>query len=170
MGLPSSKISNATNSNGAYQTLHALAKHQLITAVAATGTQLDSIQQTDQSKLTDQKDSTQSKENNDLNDDKNEKKTTTTTVKTTSTTTTKVKPAAPHPLQKQQSSSSGDYPLPPDKKIPPKPPKRNLTDANSNSAGIKRMGQKQHLSKTSSGRAFEKQRTIDEKSSPPLGT
>lgn len=160
--------------NGNYQTLHALAKHQLITAVAATGTQIDSIQASTNGKpsLADMKasTSTQSKDSIDLNEPKNE----TTTVRKTVTisTITKTKPPAPHPLQKQASSSSGDFPPPPDsKKVPPKPPKRTNMPAETTSTSTvtRKPGQRPFLSKTSSGRTFEKQQTIDEKSSPPLG-
>ena len=168
MGLPSSKLPNSTDG---YQTLQTLAKHQLMTAVAATGSKI--VQSGSKPSLADLKGSTtsttQSKDSVDLNEEnKPEKKTTIHTL-----TTTKVKPAAPQPiLQKQQSSSSGDFPSLPEKKVPPKPPKRNLpgeTAASTTTAVLKKTGQKAHLSKTSSGRTFEKQQTIDEKSSPPLG-
>ena len=180
MGLPSSKLSSSSNTNGNYQTLHTLAKHQLITAVAATGTQLDSIQPTaNRPSLADMKASTstqsrESKDSFDLNEDKNENKNETTTIKKTVTISTKSRPAPQPLLQKQASSSSGDFPAPPDlKKLPPKPPKRNLAESTittTTTMTTKKPGQKPHLSKTSSGRTFEKQQTIDEKSSPPLGT
>ena len=165
MGLPSSKL---PNSNG-YQTLQTLAKHQLMTAVAATGSKI--VQSGSKPSLADLKGSTtsttQSKDSVDLNEEeanKNERKTTITTQ------TTKVKAAAPQPtLQKQQSSSSGDFPSLPEKKVPPKPPKRNLPGESVTTVVVKKTAQKPHLSKTSSGRTFEKQQTIDEKSSPPLG-
>lgn len=169
MGLPASKLPNATG-NG-YQTLQTLAKHQLMTAVAATGSKI--VQSGSKPSLADLKGSTtsttQSKDSVDLNEEdaKPEKKT---TITTTTTTQTRVKAAAPQPtLQKQQSSSSGDFPSLPEKKVPPKPPKRNLPGESAGSTVPKKPAQKPHLSKTSSGRTFEKQQTIDEKSSPPLG-
>lgn len=167
MGLPSSKLPNSTG-NG-YQTLQTLAKHQLMTAVAATGSKI--VQSGSKPSLADLKGSTtsttQSKDSVDLNEEKQPEKKT--TITTTTLTTTKVKPAAPQPtLQKQASSSSGDFPSLPEKKVPPKPPKRNLPGEQATGV-VKKTTQKAHLSKTSSGRTFEKQQTIDEKSSPPLG-
>lgn len=161
MGLPSSKLTSSS------------VKHQLITAVAATGIPLSNvttIQTSNDSKpsLADLKanSSTQSKESStDLNDDKNESSKKTVTITTTTTSTTKIRPYPP--LQKQQSSSSGDFPSIPDsKKVPPKPPKRSLPSEQQSTA--RKPMQKQHLSKTSSGRTFEKQQTINEGGSPPL--
>jgi len=148
MGLPSQKSISTTNN---YQTLHALAKHQFIaaTAVATAGIEKD------KSNLADLK-SSQSKESFDQSNDERKP---TTTISTTSIGFKKS--PAPHPLQKQQSSSSGDFPTPPDiKKIPPKPPQRKQTLPSDAS------NKRKHLSKTSSGRTFEKQATIDEGESP----